>query len=141
MSKVLLVALMLIFAANHQVVNLEQSCAHYDPEIVKLSGQLSIDDHYGPPNFGEHPATDEKLHVAILHLTQPLDVCGDNRSDLTGESFKGLRSVQMNFVNLTQDPKYLAGKTIAVQGKLYRAHSGYHFTEVLMTVDSVRVVR
>src|SRR5215469_12074506 len=80
------------------------TCAHYEPEVVRLSGHLSIDKEYGPPNYGETPATDEKLHVAILHLTHPLDVCGDTRDATTSESFKGLQAVQLNFSNTHTDP-------------------------------------
>jgi hypothetical protein len=140
MPRPFLLALLLLVAADPQAAQLKHACVHYEPEIVRLSGRLSIDREYGPPNFGEHPATDEELHVAILHLSRPLDVCGNDTSELDIESFNGLRKVQMNFANLHRDPKYLAGQTIAVIGTLYQAHSGYHFTEVLMTVDNVRVI-
>jgi Domain of unknown function (DUF4431) len=115
----------------------QSTCAHYEPEVVHLSGHLAIDKEYGPPNYGETPAKDEKLHVAILHLTHPLDVCGDTRDATTSESFKGLQVVQLNFSNLHTDPRHYADQTIAVKGTLYRAISGYHYTDVLMTVDSV----
>jgi hypothetical protein len=119
----------------------QSTCAHYEPEVVHLSGHLSIDKEYGPPNYGETPAKDEKLHVAILHLTHPLDVCGDTRDATTSESFKGLQVVQLNFSNLHTDPKRYVDQNISVKGTLYRGISGYHYTDVLMTVDSVAVVR
>ncbi len=113
------------------------SCVHYDPEVVRLSGRLSIDPEYGHPNYGENPATDEKLHVAILHLRHSLAVCGDSLNIVAGESLKGLLKVQLNFMNLHSDPMHYAGQRIVVKGTLYRAISGYHFTPVLMSVDSI----
>ena len=68
------------------------TCAHYGPEVVRLTGHLSIDKEYGPPGYGETPAKDEKLHVAILHLTHPLDVCGDSRDVMTSEADYALSS-------------------------------------------------
>jgi hypothetical protein len=136
-----LIGLGLALSVTRFKLGAHATCAHYEPDVVRLSGHLLIDKEYGPPNYGETPAKDEKLHVAILHLTHPLDVCGDTKDATTSESFKGLQVVQLNFSNLHTDPKRYADQKIAVKGTLYRAISGYHFADVLMTVDSVAVVR
>jgi hypothetical protein len=130
----------LAVSVTRSILGVQATCAHYEPDVVRLSGHLSIDKEYGPPNYGETPAKDEKLHVAILHLTHPLDVCGDTRDASTTDSFKGLQVVQLTFSNMHDDPKRYAGKSIAVKGTLYRGITGHEFTDVLMTVDSVALV-
>jgi hypothetical protein len=117
------------------------TCAHYEPDVVRLRGHLSIDRKYGAPNYGETPTKDAKLEVAMLHLARPLDVCGDTRDATTSESFKGLTVVQLNFANLRVNLKRYADQAIVVKGTLYRGETGWHYTEVLMTVDRVAVAR
>jgi hypothetical protein len=140
MSRTLSCALLLVVAAHPPAPRPTLACVHYAPEIVRLTGRLSIDKMYGPPNFGENPATDEKLHVAILHLSHPLDVCGDDKSEFTSETFTGLQTVELGFANLRRNPSDLAGKRIAVRGTLEVPMVGNHLADMLMSVDSVRVI-
>jgi hypothetical protein len=43
----------LALGATAFVPRTQATCAHYDPELVRLTGHLSIDKKYGPPNYGE----------------------------------------------------------------------------------------
>src|SRR5579859_1837174 len=103
----------LAFGAAAFVPCAQATCAHYDPDVVRLTGHLSIDMKYGPANYGETPGKDQNLHIAILHLAHPLDVCGDSRDVTTADSFKGLQVVQLRFGNMRADPRHYAGKNIA----------------------------
>src|SRR5436853_736893 len=55
-------------------------CLHYEPHVVRVTGKLVTEPHYGPPNFGETPDEDQKLAVLVLLLSHAVDVCGNPAS-------------------------------------------------------------
>src|SRR2546430_5606666 len=38
-------------------------CLHYEPHVVRVTGKLVTEPHYGPPNFGETPDEIGRAHV------------------------------------------------------------------------------
>ncbi|MCX8073300.1 MAG: hypothetical protein N3C12_12740 [Candidatus Binatia bacterium] len=38
----------------------------FESATVELQGIIKIEFHFGPPNFGENPKTDQRLHIPIL---------------------------------------------------------------------------
>jgi hypothetical protein len=114
-----------------------QHFLHYEPEVVELAGQLVLQSKYGPPNFGEQPKTDKKLRVPILVLRDRVSLLPDNGDGPNSKSAYNVRQVQLVFLVNGTSYKALIGKPVVVKGKLFHAHTGHHFTDVLMKVDSI----
>lgn len=116
----------------------------YGPAVVELEGKLIAEFRYGPPNFGENPKTDAKLRVPILMLTRPINVRGNPQDPLNAESVVRIRRIQVILLgaeDVAIPYKQFIGKKLRVKGTLVHAHTGYHFTKVVMLVRSVEVER
>lgn len=107
----------------------------YEPAEVELTGTLALVGRFGPPNFGETPAVDERISVPVLILTAPVSICADSTSDTNNEALPVVDSVQ-----LVRDDALLrlVGRSIVVRGRLSRAVTGRHYFPALLTVTSVR---
>ena len=104
-------------------------CARYNTPGVKLEGVVTIRTFYGPPNFGENPATDDKVKQAILKLDRPLCVLAsedDNAED------KQREVTLVPSENIRFAP--YAGKRVRVTGSLYHGFNAHHNTPVLIQV-------
>ena len=94
---------------------------------------------FGPPNFGEDPKTDSKEETRILVLGKPINVRAKDETDpVVGPSAENVRELQLVF---NGPLRKLVGKKLIVKGTLYHAHTGHHFTDVLLRVESIRVAR
>ena len=117
----------------------EDAWLDYEPAIIELKGKLTIALKYGPPNYGENPETDEKVRAPILVLSQPVNVRADRESEFNTESFEGVKEVHLVFFT---DRKiaysHLVGRQVEVRGTLFQAHTGHHYTDVLMIVSTIR---
>ena len=51
----------------------------YEPDTVRLTGRIERHMYYGPPNFGEDPAHDEKEVGFYLGLAAP--ICAEGGQD------------------------------------------------------------
>lgn len=108
---------------------------HYEPAVVSLSGILVIEDHYGPPNYGENPDTDEIDKVRILKLDTPVDVVGDpNADNFNSELETGVQKMQLVSSLKLID---LEGQHVTVEGTLYHQFNAHHVTKVLITVEKI----
>ena len=114
---------------------LEEMWVGYEPSEVSLEGRLVVENKFGPPNWGENPDTDMKLHVPMLILSRPLNVRRDPNSDVNDETFTGVQKVQLQ---IRSDYQKLVGKEVVATGSLYAGQTGWHFTDVLMSVKSIR---
>lgn len=110
----------------------------YEPRVVRLEGQLLNALKYGPPNYGEDTATDEKVHVPILILDHPINVLGDSTSEVNADSFHGVKEIQLVFAKSAGDHEHLWNQTVIVTGTLSEAETGHHFTDVWMQVNAIR---
>src|SRR5690349_21402036 len=63
-----LLAISLMLCASTQALG----CEKYNTPGVTLTGTVKIKTFYGPPNYGEQPATDSKEQQAILLLSKLL---------------------------------------------------------------------
>jgi hypothetical protein len=109
----------------------------YWPAVVELEGKLSVKTFFGPPNFGENPKTDSKQRSRILSLDKPINVRAKDETDPTlGPSVDNVRELQLIF---DESLRELIGKKVIVKGTLLHAHSGYHHTDVLLDVESIRL--
>lgn len=110
----------------------------YEPKKSTLTGTIRNDKvFYGPPGYGANPAEDAQERPDRLVLEQPISVKEDPKTpDNVAET--GVKELQL-VVGL--DPKRLDGfrdRRVEVTGVLFHAHTGHHFTKVLLTVETVR---
>jgi hypothetical protein len=111
----------------------------YEPDRVTLVGKVVSRTFYGPPNYGENPATDSKESQYILILDTPVDVIGSTDPiDRTEREVKKLTLVVFDFK--ANPVESLLGKRVEVSGTLFHAHTGHHHTRVLIEVESIRAV-
>ena len=110
---------------------------YYEPEISVLAGQVDAKTVWGPPNYGENPATDTKLVIFTVTLEKPIVVkaVSDNSANMT--SYKNLRVLQLTYVHSNVTLEKYVGRYCTLTGKLFEGVVGHHFTDVLMAVDSV----
>jgi len=112
----------------------------YEPSVVELGGTVVLEEHFGPPGFGEDPKTDLVELIAVLVLDEPISVEGDPQGDgLNQTSYSDVRRLQL--VRAYTDPPFspYAGKHVAVSGTLYEGFTGHHHTDVLIRVRSIAV--
>jgi hypothetical protein len=109
----------------------------YEPEVMELDGRLVIEAKYGPPNFGEQPKTDEKVRVPILVLRDRADMLADSGDGPNAKPVYDVRQIQLVFAGTETAHKALIGKQVVVTGTLFHAHTGHHYTDVVMNVQSI----
>jgi|GEM_PF-4198418 len=114
-------------------------CLHYEPSKAVLRGTLTRVIRYGPPNFGEDTLHDERLTVPILRLDSAIAVCGSPDDDVNSESERDVREVQLVERGSARRPLPRSGDVV-VYGELFHWITGWHFTHVLLTVDSIRPI-
>jgi hypothetical protein len=127
--RIIVCLLLLPNSAQHREV------LSYEPANVELQGKLTLQWKYGPPNYGENPDTDEKFQVPILILDKAVDVRGDPNSDVNAETVHAAKQVQLAFTKT--EYRHFVGKNVDVQGTLFRAHTGHHYTDVVMNVAKI----
>lgn len=110
----------------------------YEPTVVELRGILEIQMEFGPPNYGEDPATDARLEVPMLLLESPVSVRGDPYDQTDNATVTNMRKLQLIFLSGAEDYRHLIGKSVAVAGTLSEAMTGHHFTPVVLTVKEIR---
>lgn len=135
----LLVCSVLIAVAYPTTAQTQRSL-HYEPETVELEGKLVIQSKYGPPNYGEDPKIDEKVRIPVLVLKTPVNVLpAEGQNDgINTEPVYRVRQIQLSFAASETDHRKLIGKNVVVRGTLFRAHTGHHYTDVVLTVRSVQ---
>jgi hypothetical protein len=109
----------------------------YEPEVVELDGQLVVQSKYGPPNFGEQPKTDQKVRVPVLLLKQRVVVTGDQEDSKNSQTAYNVSQIQLAFATGERSHTKLIGKRVVVTGTLFRAHTGHHYTDVVLNVQSI----
>ena len=115
----------------------QQRWLSYEPEVMELDGRLVIESKFGPPNFGEQPKTDEKVRVPVLVLSNRANMLADSGDDPNAKSVYHVRQIQLAFPSSDTAHKALIGKQVVVTGTLFHAHTGHHYTEVVMNVQSI----
>jgi hypothetical protein len=113
----------------------QQQWLFYSPAVSRLQGKLTKVMKYGSPTYGEHPEQDEKIDVPILILQLPVRVKSSAQSvntEITNVSF-----VQLVFPTETGSYSKHLNATIVVEGTLAKGLKGKHFTDVVMTVNTL----
>jgi hypothetical protein len=108
-------------------------CLPYGPATVELTGVLKVEDHFGPPNYGEDTTSDARLHVLMLHLTRPVVLCLDSLHTRTDSIAK----IQLR-VSPALRAEALIGRRVTASGYLEAQIWGSDFTEVVLWARSLQ---
>lgn len=110
------------------------SCYRADVDTVVAQGRYVPETHYVAPGFGESPATDARVRVAMLELSQPLVVCP---TAVSGKASKSIRfpKVQLNLPSGWVPPNTV--RMIHVSGYLAGNSAPGEFTSVVINVRRV----
>jgi hypothetical protein len=111
----------------------------YDPAVVALEGRLTVEWKYGPPNYGENPKTDAKVRVPVLVLSEPVSVRPNPDYFPFNVEVRGVRRIQLILFNLETPYEQFIGRRVLVNGTLFHAHTGHHYTKVVMEVSSLKL--
>lgn len=133
-----LVMIALLVVRGLEIAAQDRRWVSYGPEVVEIEGRLIEQLKYGPPNFGESPKTDSKLRIPLLVLSPPVSVHADQRDPINSE-LKGIRLIQLLFYEIPH--RRFMGKKVIVKGTLFHANTGGHYTDVVMSVQSISPVR
>lgn len=115
-------------------------CARYEPAALEVRGRISIIDRYGPPNFGETPAQDERLRVPVLALRDTLRLCADPARPADTEAL-AVTQVQLNLARHGALGDDLRTRDVLVRGQAMLGFTGYHVLPVVLQVDEITPVR
>ena len=111
--------------------NSSPRCQHYWPRHVAIVGTLQRELKFGPPTYGENPATDQKYSVPILRLSHPISMC----ADAVGDAMAGVTEIQIQLTPARASQLY--DQRIQVFGTIGPAGMAHDFTQVILTPDSV----
>jgi S1-C subfamily serine protease len=111
----------------------------YQQPNTVLTGQIYTDYHYGRPNYGETPETDELEHAIFLALDEPFSIpastpCGEGDYDAIGVD--NVTRVQLaGHIDIPR-LRNIRGHGVEVRGELFHAHTGHHHAEVLLSLGN-----
>lgn len=135
-----ILTLVFLTAVAHIAISAqERQWLSYEPATVELEGRVVIRSKYGPPNYGEDPKTDQKGKYLFLVLTKPINVRATEGDGLNTQSVEGAREIQLILTDGKPSHKHLVGKNVVVKGTLFHAHTGHHYTDLVLTVRSLEV--
>ena len=110
----------------------------YEPSIVTLRGQLSLQEFPGPPGYESVVQGDKPERFWILTLNTPIRVIASPGDELM-ETQDNVKEIQLVcFTGCREQFSFSASETVMLSGSLFSAHSGHHHKNVLMTVSERR---
>ena len=117
----------------------------WEPAVVRLSGKLVMEDHFGPPNFGEDPAEDLQMSICVLLLEYPINIgVGYPPHEIT-DSVEGVSKVRPIFLSRDSGANYqrlrgLVGEWVTFEGSLAPKHTGWHVYTLLIVESFIAEV-
>jgi hypothetical protein len=117
----------------------ESPCLEYGPAIVTLTGTITRHMEYGPPNYGEDPAHDERVVYWYLDVDKPICVNGKDGDTPEMESERDVRRLQIVYHGYPKGSGWI-GHHVSITGTLFHAIWGRHFTKVLIDAMSTTKV-
>ena len=113
------------------------------PKEVTLTGELIERTYWGPPDWGEQPATDCLEEAWILVLDAPACVLADHANQTNDQSEYNVIVVQLVVTDSGPDNENLkqvanlVGRRATVVGALWHAVTGHNRTPVMLMVPSI----
>jgi hypothetical protein len=118
-----------------QVQVLRTDCANLAPAKVRLSGVLKVEEHRGPPGYGETPKLDTRDTVVVLVVDQPVAACGD--SSLGPDASATVNATRFQLGRVSRDLIGKGGTSVTVFGELRHRVWGFQRTQIVIDVDSI----
>ena len=114
-------------------------CFRLVPARHALTGVLRREMHLGPPGYGETPAEDAQDTIVVLELPTELPVCADTAGGLPDSPV--VRSQRLQLVGRVGAVRGRRGDTVTVYGRLEQRTWGWHYTPLVLLVDSIPALR
>lgn len=107
----------------------------FEPNIVELEGFLTREERYGPPNFGESPATDQRVLIFVLKLKNPITVGTESSlSEINDEIVMGITDIQVVFDKNSKFDIPDVNANVKLKGILSKQISSHDFYQVVLRV-------
>jgi hypothetical protein len=128
--------LLLIFLITTEPAPVTQTCLNFEPETVSLKGTIKRRTFPGPPNYESVEKGDQPEVMWVLHVARP--ICVSASGDQNAE--KNVSNFQLVFAGAEDYRRYrsFVGKHATVNGTLFSAQTGHHYTRVLLRVTGIR---
>lgn len=113
---------------------------YYEPAVSVLTGLLLKKQFFGRPNYGETPEKDEKVHVYVLKLDQPIRVLergNPGGGEIKDKAISGVRELQVYSSNKGLDLSGYLNKRVSLKGSLFTSRTGGQYTKVVLQVGAV----
>jgi hypothetical protein len=109
-------------------------CLRYEPEVVRLHGQLRLTVFPGPPHYRSLDAGDQPETVWLLALDRPacIDPIADDAWNIAQSDVRLVQIIPRAPFNVAMN-----GKPGVVEGTLYRAHGGHPHAEIVLRATGV----
>ncbi len=110
-------------------------CISQHQPRVSLRGVLHGEVRPGPPGYGETPTLDRLDTILVMVLPRGISVCRDPAVDPHGLAAIDVEAIQLVGRLAPRTPQ--AGDTVTVFGGLQQQTWGWHYTTVVLEVDSI----
>jgi hypothetical protein len=110
-------------------------CVSQAPQHVSLRGTVQREVRLGPPGYGETPARDRRDTILVLVAARAVPVCSDPEIDSEAPAI--IRAGRLQLVGRLDPRRYAVGDTVVVYGRFGQASYGWHYTPVVLYVDSI----
>ncbi len=118
------------------------SCYHYRPASVSLTGRLIQRRLPGPPNYESIARGDRPQVVDFLILDAPICTIPDYKDSPNTDAFQGQDTIQVRRAESTwRDVRRLTGSRVVVTGTLSEWALGPDRTPVVIDPTEVRPIR
>src|SRR6266513_2419992 len=119
---------------------LADSCYHYRPAPVSLTGRLVQRRLPGPPHYDSFARGDRPVMVDFLILDAPICTIPDYRESPNTDAFQGQDTIQVRRAGSTsQDVRRWTGRRVIVTGTLAEWALGPDRTPVVIDPTEVRL--
>jgi len=117
------------------------SCYHYRPAAVSLTGRLIQRTLPGPPNYQSTARGDRPQVVDLLILDAPICTIPDYKDSPNTDAFQGQDTIQVRRAESTwREVRRLSGKRVVVKGTLAEWALGPDRTPVVIDPTEVHSV-
>jgi hypothetical protein len=117
------------------------SCYHYRPASVSLTGRLIQRTLPGPPNYQSIARGDRPQVVDLLILDAPICTIPDYKDSPNTDAFQGQDTIQVRRAESTwREVRRLSGRRVVVTGTLAEWALGPDRTPVVIDPSEVRPV-